>query len=70
MSEASSEKPVLKVIDSSATPEEVAALVAVFSALGAPAPAPRKPRSLWAAPQPRQQLHAGPGAWRASAMPH
>lgn len=63
-------KPVLKVINPDATPEEVAAIVAVFSAIGSSAaPAPRKPRSLWAAPRTREPLHAGPGAWRASALP-
>lgn len=62
-------KPVLKVINPDATPEEVAAIVAVFASLGGAAPAPKKPRSLWAAPRIREPLHAGPGAWRASALP-
>ncbi|MEX0428321.1 acyl-CoA carboxylase subunit epsilon [Nocardioides sp. DS6] len=66
-------KPVLRVVSSHATPEEVAALVAVFSALGSSgAPAPRRPRSTWASPARavRRIPAAGPGAWRASGLPH
>lgn len=64
--------PLLRVVSPNATPEEVAALVAVFSALGsAGAPAPRRPRSVWASPQRavRRPLASGPGAWRASGLP-
>ncbi|MEP9383969.1 acyl-CoA carboxylase subunit epsilon [Nocardioides sp. KR10-350] len=65
------DQPLLRVVNPDATPEEVAAIVAVLSALGgAEAPPPRKPRSLWAAPRPRTPLHHGPGAWRASGLPH
>ena len=63
--------PVLRVITPSATPEEVAALVAVLSALGGgEAPAPR-PRSQWSHPERRvrRPLPHGPGAWRASGLP-
>ncbi|MBZ5733292.1 acyl-CoA carboxylase subunit epsilon [Nocardioides sp. TRM66260-LWL] len=63
--------PLLRVVNPDATPEEIAAIVAVLSALGsgaAPAPAPR---SQWAAPARRLRgAHgSGPGAWRASGLP-
>ena len=64
--------PFLKVVSPSATPEEVAALVAVFAALGsASAPAPRRPRSAWADPARthRRPLAPGLGGWRASGLP-
>ena len=66
------ERPLLRVVNPDATAEEVAALVAVFAALGsageqAPAPAP----SQWSAPRRlhRTTLPHGPGAWRASGLP-
>jgi hypothetical protein len=63
------ERPLLRVITPTATPEEVAAIVAVLSAVGGGAPAPEKPRSEWASPARRMR---GPhvhyrGAWQASA---
>jgi len=65
------ERPVLSVITPSATPEEVAAVVAVLSAMGAPAPTPQKPVRRWAAY--RRNLTPtfphGPGGWRASGLP-
>ncbi|HEX2896175.1 MAG TPA: acyl-CoA carboxylase epsilon subunit [Marmoricola sp.] len=66
-----SQAPELKIVNPDATPEEIAAVVAVFAALQSPAPAPEKPRSLWAARQRRTRaaLRPGPGAWRASALP-
>jgi hypothetical protein len=65
------QKPLLKVIDHNATPEDVAAIVAVFAALGSAGEAiNKKPRSLWATPQLRTPLHPGPNAWRASGLPH
>ena len=64
------QKPLLKVIDHNATPEEVAAIVAVFAALGSTEAPRKKPRSLWATPQLRTPIHPGPGAWRASALPN
>ena len=63
--------PLLRVITPSATPEEVAALVAVLSAMGeGEAPAPR-PRPRWNAPDRlvRRSLPHGPGGWRACALP-
>ncbi|WP_110182785.1 acyl-CoA carboxylase subunit epsilon [Nocardioides solisilvae] len=63
--------PLLRVVNPDATPEEVAALVAVLSALGGgEAPAP-KPRPRWSAPERlvRRTLPHGPGGWRASGLP-
>lgn len=64
------EQPLLRVVTPDATPEEVAALVAVFSALGGTQPAPEPPRSEWAHParRLRRPLHPGPGGWRASGL--
>jgi hypothetical protein len=64
--------PLLRVVNADATPEEIAALVAVFSALGsgAHAPAPRRTPE-WQANH--RKLRAafphGPGGWRSSALP-
>ena len=63
------QQPVLKVLTPDATPEEVAAVVAVFAAMGGDAPPPEKPRSQWASPARRMRgahVH-GRGAWQASA---
>lgn len=68
----SGEQPLLKVINPDATPEEVAALVAVFSALGsAGGEPPRKPRPSWNLPARgvRTTHRHGEGAWRASGLP-
>ena len=65
-------RPPLIRISSDATPEEVAALVAVFSALGsAGGEAPRRPRPVWNHPARgvRPAHRPGPGAWRASGLP-
>ena len=66
----------LVVIKGDATEEEVAALVAVLqgvaSASAAAAASQEQPaRSTWAAPARavRTPHHAGPGGWRASALP-
>ncbi|QLQ11331.1 MAG: acyl-CoA carboxylase subunit epsilon [Nocardioidaceae bacterium] len=64
------ETPLL-LIKGNATPEEVAAVVAVLQAASvgaAPAPAPK--RSHWANPgrTHRALLHHGPGGWRASSL--
>ena len=63
--------PLLRVITPSTTPEEVAAIVAVFSALGGSAPEPARPRSAWADParMARRSLPHGLGGWRASGLP-
>jgi hypothetical protein len=61
-------------IKGDATPEEVAAVVAVFQALAsaqASATPPVRRRSRWSDPSRmhRRALHAGPGGWRASGLP-
>ena len=64
----------LVAIKGDASPEEVAALVAVVQAMAAAAAAahrPTRPRSVWADPARlvRRPLHAGPGGWKRSALP-
>ena len=64
-------RPLLRVVGSDATPEEIAALVAVFAALeGGAASAPR-PTPEWEAPHRklRPTYPHGPGGWRASSLP-
>jgi hypothetical protein len=62
------ERPRLRLIRGDATPEEIAALVAVLAAQGAAAavPATRPPRSVWADPAYaiRGGMPAGPDGWR------
>lgn len=71
MSEA--QRPLLRVVSGDPTPEELAALLAVVAARAstAPAEAPTTP-SHWTARGAllRRPLHPGPGAWRASGLPH
>jgi hypothetical protein len=64
------QQPLLKVVNADATPEEIAAIVAVLSALGGGEPAPEPPKSVWADParRMRRPLQHGRGAWRASAL--
>ncbi|KQW45162.1 hypothetical protein ASC77_20525 [Nocardioides sp. Root1257] len=64
-------KPALRIVNADATPEEVAAIVAVFAALQTEAaPAPRRTPE-WSAPHRtvRRTLPHGPGGWRSSALP-
>jgi hypothetical protein len=66
--------PVLRVIRGDATPEEIAALVAVLmsrSASGAEVPPSRPAPSAWSDRSRllRRPLFPGPGAWRRSALP-
>ena len=66
-----SEKPHLRIVKGNPSDEEVAALVAVVSALGsAEEPAPERPRSAWSDRRTlmREPLPHGPGAWRASGL--
>nr|WP_179423753.1 acyl-CoA carboxylase subunit epsilon [Pedococcus badiiscoriae] len=62
----------MRLVHGDATPEEVAAVLAVLSAVtaGAPEPAPRH-TSQWSSRERamRRPLHPGPGAWRASGWP-
>jgi hypothetical protein len=66
-------EPPLFLVRGDATPQEVAALVAVLQAAAAAAPAAddRPARSEWSAPRRAVQRppQHGPGAWRASALP-
>jgi Acyl-CoA carboxylase epsilon subunit len=68
--------PALRVVRGDATPEEIAALVAVLmarsgSASGAVRLGIRPARGAWydRSRQLRRPLHPGPGAWRRSALP-
>ena len=66
------ETPILKVVNSDATPEEIAALVAVFSALGSSTEqAPRRRTPAWSDPARlvRTPVAHGHGGWRASGLP-
>jgi acyl-CoA carboxylase epsilon subunit len=69
------DRPVLRVVRGDATPEEVAALVAVLmtqaSVVGSPEPTSPSRRSAWS--DRSRLLHApfrpAEGAWRRSALP-
>jgi hypothetical protein len=66
------QQPLLRIVSPDATREEIAALVAVFSALGsATTDAPERPRPSWSNPARgvRQTHRFGDGAWRASGLP-
>jgi hypothetical protein len=67
------ERPVLRVVRGSATPEEIAAVVAVLLSRPAVAdmPAARPVPSAWAdrSRLVRRPLFPGPDAWRRSALP-
>jgi len=71
---AGDDRPTLRVVRGNATPEEIAALVAVLLARSADAEAPGPARSVqnaWSdrSRQLRRSLAPGPGAWRRSALP-
>jgi hypothetical protein len=63
-------EPFLRVVRGEATPEEIAALVAVLGSLGGTA-APQPPPPAWAAHhrKVRSTPPHGPGGWRSSALP-
>ena len=68
------ERPLLRVVRGDATPEEIAALVAVLLARSADAEAPGAARSVSNAWSDRSRLlrrplFPGPGAWRRSGLP-
>jgi hypothetical protein len=63
--------PLLRVVNADATPEEIAALVAVFASLSSgDAPAPR-PAPEWESHHRKLRANHphGPGGWRASGLP-
>ena len=63
--------PLLRVITPDATPEEVAALVAVFASLGGDEAAPPRRTPEWQAHHRKVRAHHphGPGGWRSSGLP-
>ena len=66
------ERPVLRVVRGNPTDEELAALVAVVSAVtGPPAAPPARSRSEWAAPRRahRRPPPVGATGWRSSSLP-
>ena len=65
------EQPLLRVVNGDATPEEIAALVAVFASLGSGEAPPRRRTPEWSAHHRRVRvtLPHGPGGWRSSALP-
>jgi hypothetical protein len=65
------QRPLLRIVKGDATPEEVAALVAVVASLGnGGAPPPRRAPE-WSAHHRKMQrsLPHGPGGWRSSGLP-
>jgi hypothetical protein len=64
-------KPLLRIVRGDATPEEIAALVAVVASMGGIALAKAKPRSTWAHPaRGHREVHRhSVGTWRASGLP-
>ena len=64
-------EPALRVVRGDATPEEIAALVAVLLSRPGDDMPPGPARSAWAdrSRQLRRPLRPGPGAWRRSALP-
>ena len=66
------QRPLLRVVNGEATPEEVAALVAVVAALASGgAEPPKRSTPEWSAHhrKMRRTLPHGPGGWRSSALP-
>ena len=63
--------PLLRIVTPGTTPEEVAAIVAVFASMGGDSPTEPAPRSTWASVE--RRIHTGhqPGrnAWRNSLLP-
>jgi hypothetical protein len=65
------QRPVLRVVKGDATPEEIAALVAVVASLGGGGEPPERRTPEWSAHhrKVRRTLPHGPGGWRASGLP-
>jgi hypothetical protein len=63
--------PLLKIVNPDATPEEIAAVVAVFAALGSGEEAPPRQTPEWSAHhrKVRSTYPHGPGGWRSSGLP-
>ena len=64
--------PVLRVVRGDASPEDVAALLTVLSAVSGPVPARPRPRSHWGQRSRNVRPPAGPpgpDSWRASGLP-
>ena len=63
--------PLLKIVTPDATPEEIAALVAVFAALGSGEEPPSRRTPEWSAHHRKvRTTHPhGPGGWRSSGLP-
>ena len=71
-SRAEPQRPLLRVVRGDATPEELAALVAVVAALGSGGGRPPRRRTPeWSAHHRklRRSLPHGPGGWRSSGLP-
>ncbi|MFB9312541.1 acyl-CoA carboxylase subunit epsilon [Nocardioides plantarum] len=64
-------RPTLRIVNADATPEEIAAVVAVFAGLGGDEAPTRRPRAQWGAPHRhvRRPLSHGAGGWRSSSLP-
>lgn len=63
--------PLLRVVKGDATPEEIAALVAVIASMGGgEGTAPRRTPE-WSRPERRMRANhsQGPGGWRSSGLP-
>lgn len=63
--------PLLRIVTADTSPEEVAAIVAVLSAMPSGDTAPARRRPEWSSPhrQVRQSHSHGPGGWRSSGLP-
>jgi hypothetical protein len=65
------QQPLLKIVTPDATPEEIAALVAVFAALGSGEEPPTRRTPEWSAHHRKVRVTYphGPGGWRSSGLP-
>jgi len=63
--------PLLRIVSPDATPEEIAALVAVFASLGSGEEPPPRRTPEWSAHhrKVRTTYPHGPGGWRSSGLP-
>jgi len=68
--EGTPQTPLLRIVNADATPEEIAALVAVLLTPQTPATPTRRNPSEWpVSNRLRTHLHPRPGGWRASSLP-